>query len=226
MQKFGSAAMAAVCSLAAAVGFGAYAQEPPFWRQMSTAAQVEAAYPPEARAKRTGGIAWVECTLAQDGSLRLCAKSTERPRNAGFGEAALGLVSTWRGPPDLAGRTVIVPIQFGQEQDRPSRDLRFKRPERRFAWLEPAGPYWPDAALRAGVGGKAVLDCRVDEVGRLRDCAPLRYSSHPMFVEAALRMAERDWMTAADAPTASMPPPDNVWRFTVQFPPKKHPWVP
>ena len=42
--------------------------------------------------------------------------------------------------------------------------------DRRFKELAPIGPYWPDAALRRGLGGRASIDCRVDPKGRLDPC--------------------------------------------------------
>ena len=57
------------------------------------------------------------------------------------------------------------------------------------AMRDPTRRYYPQAAQKAGVSGKAVLDCFVDAEGWLRDCTVA--SEEPSgfgFGEAALRM--------------------------------------
>lgn len=150
----------------------------------------------------------------------------ESPLGQEFGTAALALASKFRMDPasDLgrkaAGKRVGIPVMFGNPAaGPPRRAAAFKTPSSQYAWLAPAGPYWPDRATREGKGGFAVVDCRVEGDSRLKDCTVVDYSQPNMgFADATLKMAEQGWMTAGPPPSNASSPEDGVWRFEVDFP--------
>jgi hypothetical protein len=66
----------------------------------------------------------------------------------------------------------------------------FKPAAGRFARIAPAGPYWPEIALRSGVAGSAQIDCKVGREDRLIDCRLVNQAPVDMyFGAAALKMA-------------------------------------
>ena len=71
-----------------------------------------------------------------------------------------------------------------------------KRSEADYAHNGAAGPYFPERALRAGKWGGALIDCQVQEGGRLADCRKI--AENPIgldFANAALTMASRGRIT-------------------------------
>ncbi len=63
------------------------------------------------------------------------------------------------------------------------------------------------------------MDCRVMPQGELEACQIIQVSPSDQFFEvAAVRMAERRWMTAGEPAVPGTPEPaDGVWRFRVEF---------
>lgn len=64
-----------------------------------------------------------------------------------------------------------------------------------YNFLGPAGPYYPERALRMNVTGSATIACEAGAAGQLSDCtvieeAPKGYG----FAPAALMMARRGWV--------------------------------
>jgi hypothetical protein len=83
----------------------------------------------------------------------------------------------------------------------------------------PAGPYWPENALALGAQGYAVIDCKVAEDLRLKDCREVTEQPHRYgFGEAAQRMADDGWMTAVPLAANAPTPANGWWRFVVPFP--------
>jgi len=67
-----------------------------------------------------------------------------------------------------------------------------------YAALGAAGPFFPERALRLNVSGYAIIDCASDARGLLTQCVTKEESPKGYgFSEAALKMAETQWMKAA-----------------------------
>jgi protein TonB len=96
----------------------------PHWVRLPSAAEVAAAYPPAAKAKRVAGDVSLACTLDADGWLRACKVASETPAGQGFGQAALTLASAFRMSPltaggdSVEGRPVEAPIHFSTRKRR------------------------------------------------------------------------------------------------------------
>jgi hypothetical protein len=157
------------------------------------------------------------------GALINCRVSYERPAGAGFGAAALSLAPKFQvDMSSTAARRSRLTIPLLYERigaSPPARAASFKRSN-----LAPAGPYWPENALRAGVGGVAKIDCKVAPDDRLTDCRMV--TEEPIgfdFISAAMKMAQRGWMTASPAPAGVETPADGYWRFEVVYPPRALP---
>lgn len=88
------------------------------------------------------------------------------------------------------------------------------RSERTYQALGPVGPFYPAAAVRRGVNGQAVIECKPAAQGRLKGCKavseePKGYS----FGAAARVMAGRGHVLIADEAFA----PDTTVRVRVPF---------
>lgn len=81
-----------------------------------------------------------------------------------------------------------------------------KRSEAQYARLGPVGPYYPERAARDRIRGGAVLDCLVQDHGRLAQCKAVSEQPAGMaFEEAAAVMARRGLLTVGpDAPVGQV----------------------
>lgn len=166
--------------------------ERPQWVRKPTAEEFQRHYPKMARDYSLTGRAVVGCVVDAQGALTNCRADSEEPKGAGFGEAAVAILSTYltMAPNDqdgapVVGRAVTVP-------------LRFVLPE---GWI--AAPDWarkpsadqmasviPTRAYEKGVNGAATIACAVDLEGKLQDCAIEREEPKGFgFGAAALRAA-------------------------------------
>jgi hypothetical protein len=140
--------------------------------------QVAAAYPAEARAKGIGGQALINCSFEPTGRLSHCDAVEEVPKGAGFGKAALSLVSRFQGPTQMDDGTPIAG-NFAQFRVTFSPQMLDARSVDRPAWtaMPSFGQFqqaFPAAARQAGLTkAKATLACTVDERGGLADCSTL-----------------------------------------------------
>jgi TonB family protein len=225
--------LCAVLAVVPAVLLGASAARaepkcgPPGWAQIPSAEEMAAVYPDKARHDGVEGLAVLRCTAKASGIIGDCVVESENPPQHGFGEAALKLSvliranPPCRGAPETRPHGARIPIRFKMPPQGPLRDAVFQPTTGKFAqyaWLAPAGPYWPEAALLMDIGGTAVVDCHVEADRRLTGCRVVSDTApREMFAYAVLKMAERGWMTAADAPAGFLSP-DGVWRFKVEFP--------
>lgn len=225
IQKLGG--VVAACAFALASG-EARAQ----WISSPTPQDLAAAYPAAAKAAGVTGRADLSCAVANDGSLEACKIALETPADRGFGAAALSLKPLFKmdmaSPTGAAakGKRLRLPVRFGVRTNAPPlRAAKFKDPGS-YAWAAPAGPYWPDRALRMGRGGFVQVDCVVGDDERLQDCVVANAEGEDVgFVDSVLKMAQQRWMTAGPLPPNVAIPADGVWRFEVAFDAKAHPWV-
>jgi hypothetical protein len=193
------------------------------WASLPTQEELLASYPPGAIENHVAGEAVLACGRDGKGVLERCKVIWEYPQARGLGSAALSISGKFQvDMSSSAARlsTISIPIFFGAGvPQRPLRQAEFPQHKRGFERLEPAGPYWPEGALRAGVGGLARIDCRVAAGNRLKDCQMADDSPAGMdFVLATLKMAESGWMIAGPAPTGVAEPADGYWRFELIFP--------
>jgi TonB family protein len=108
-----------------------------------------------------------------------------------------------------AAAAILVQAPAADSTARPVYDAVFaplKRSEAQYAELGPVGPYYPDRAARNGKGGGAVLDCEVQENGRLTKCRAVgEKPSGWGFEEAAMVMAKRGRISVSvDAPVGQV----------------------
>jgi hypothetical protein len=200
-------------------------QAPPMWDVVPTPQEALASYPAAALQDHNGAEVRLACRHDKAGALQLCQVESEIPAGHGFGAAALSLAPKYRlNPHSKAVEALIVrlPLFFpGLGANPPTRSLVFKPSTGRFARTAPAGPYWPELALRVGAGGSAQIDCRVGNVGRLTDCRLVNQIPIDIyFGPAALKMASTGWMTAGPKPEGVDEPVDGYWRFEVVYPRK------
>ena len=207
-----SSAAAASCKLSA-------------WVKLPSAEDLAKVYPPDALHQGVEGQATLRCTTQPDGRLADCAVAAETPSGQGFGEAALKLAPRFRAEPPCPGAEETKPggrevaIRFAVASYLPPRRKAvFKHDAGKYAALDPAGPFWPDRALRAGEAGSATIQCVALASGKLADCDLVQENPKGFgFGQAALRMAQRGWMTAAPLPPGSSRA-ENAWTFEVTFP--------
>jgi TonB family protein len=155
--------------LALVVGLSATnaaAQVTPFnpkdWSERPSEAEIAAAWPSQAKAGVYQATVALECASGSDGALSDCAVAKEDPEGQGFGAAGLGLAGKFAMKRPRGGKFYIL-LNF--------RAPGFTAPD----WLkrpraEDLMAVWPTAAMKAGKGGRAVIDCMVNVQGGLFDC--------------------------------------------------------
>jgi protein TonB len=228
MRKLSTLAAAAAIAIVALAGGAAKAAScgPAAWVKLPSPEDLDKVYPPKALAAGVEGSATLRCALRPDGSLAGCAVAAESPANYQFGAAALKLAGRFRTEPPCPGGPETLPggrevaIRFVVTKYLPPhRDVVFQPATGRYAALAPAGPFWPDAALKAAEAGEVTLQCFANpEAAKLTDCEVVGENPKGFgFGQAALRMAARGWMTAAplgpDGPRG-----ENAWTVEVKFP--------
>lgn len=108
-------------------------------------------------------------------------------------------------------QTTAAPVVFYEAVFKP-----LKRSEAQYAYLGPVGPYYPERASADGIRGGAVIDCRVQEGGKLAECkAAAEKPAGYGFPDAALIMARRGLITVG--PEA---PLGEIVHVRVMFDPK------
>ena len=194
MKRFGVlAALVAACLAGRAAAQEGTGQ--PEFRLRSQ--EIQAVYPPEARASGVEGEAVVACQTYGAGFWS-CGLISESPAGAGFGPAALALVKRYEvgGPknPDAnLVRSEPFRIQFQLPENNPIRagGVEYRLPAR-VAAPSPDALYaaWPRAARFTGVEGWASLWCTVTVEGRTTACAVGQEGRVGLgFGEAALKLA-------------------------------------
>lgn len=227
LRASSAAAAAAVVVLAAGAAQAAGCTAAP-WVKLPSPEDLDKVYPAKALRLGVEGAATLRCTTRADGVLVDCKVASESPAGYEFGEAALKLAGKFRTErpcadgPDVQPGGREVPIRFAVARYLPPhRDVVFQPATGQYANLAPAGPFWPDAALKAGAAGDVTLQCFANPgAAKLTECEIVGENPKGLgFGQAALRMAQRGWMTAAplgpDGPRG-----DNAWTVEVKFPPK------
>ena len=80
------------------------------------------------------------------------------------------------------------------------------------------GPYYPAAAAQRGVGGEALVQCKVSQTHALSECQTIEESPDGFgFADAVRAMAKRGWMVAAPKGGGQAESPDEIGRFLVVF---------
>lgn len=99
----------------------------------------------------------------------------------------------------------------------PLRDPIFQN-QRGSGSLGGPGPYYPERAHRLGITGTALIECTLAAKGRLNDCRAIEEQpSGQNFIDAAMLMAKRGWMTAKPAEVDGKPVDGEVVRVLVPF---------
>lgn len=217
-----SAMVAAAATLPILVAAPAVGQPALEWVEKPSPLDVRAAYPQKAITDGVDARVTLKCDVRTDGRVDACGVAAEEPAGYGFGASAVLLAPKFRlavNDRTAPGSTVNIPVRFETPQTPPMREAAFQKPTGDYRKLVPAGPFWPEKALKQGKGGEAVVDCVVEADGRLSACQHI--SGEPHFGGSTLRMAAAGWMTAAPLPAGAAAPVDNVWRFKVVFPAKR-----
>lgn len=193
------------------------------WAQTPSPNDLSALYPEAAIVGGVEGEATLHCRRLPDGALGDCSVAAESPAGFGFGKAALAVAPALRMSPDCKPKTVTLPIHFSMpvklRTQAPRRAAVFQTPTGAYASLAPAGPYWPERALRLGAGGLVVMECKVAADLRLQACRLVGEEPEEVdFGRATLKMAQRGWMTAAPLPLGAATPADGFWSFVVLYP--------
>ncbi|WP_293347704.1 TonB family protein [Phenylobacterium sp.] len=198
------------------------------WLSLPSPEAIAAAYPRAARDAGVVGRAELSCAVGKDGRLSDCRVGMESPAGDNFGLAAMSLtpafqmdVTTPLGTAAM-GKRIRIPVRFGLPAGEPPlRGARFKE-SGQYAKYAPAGPYWPDRALRMNASGFVAVNCFVASDQRLKNCRVATADGAEFgFPDSVLKMAEQGWMTAAPLEPGAPSPPDGVWRFEVSFPARR-----
>lgn len=168
------------------------------WSQAPSYAEVLAAYPEKARAKKMGGTATLNCRIDKDGHLSACRTMKEVPDGYGFGSAARSIARSFVGPVTNArGETMVgdhaaVQVTFAAA----SLDAAVPtigRPDwKAFPTMEDFTAVVPQAARQARVySARVVMECHVGATGALEACTAA--SEEPAglgYADAALALAK------------------------------------
>ena len=175
--------LVATLAVLAAMSFGAEgrAAEVPassktIWAARPTRAQIVQGVP------AGGGRAVLRCHVETTGALSGCVTVAESPAASGFGAAIAAMASLYRLKPEaVASESQDRAFTFSVDtfvQDSPPAWARRPKASELMA-------VWPRAAMRAGVGGSAVVSCLNSTQGALFDCVVLRESPTQMGFGAA-----------------------------------------
>ena len=86
---------------------------------------------------------------------------------------------------------------------------------RRFG---PPGPFYPDAAARRGIGGSALMECKISTARALSRCQTIEEKPGGFgFADAARAMASKGWMVAAPKADGQSEDAEETGRFLVLF---------
>lgn len=167
--------------------------------------EMEKYYPREALAEAASGVAVLECTVSEKGTLEACKALQEAPEGMHFGEAAVKLANrfkmktTTRSGASAVGRVIRMPIEFNFAwamfepiNPRPSFDILVGPKWAKHPTGDDVAHLYPAGAIRTMTEGDVVLQCQVQADGHLAPCsvvseAPEKYP----FGDAALKLATK-----------------------------------
>jgi len=147
------------------------------WNVAPTYAQVVAAYPAKARAKRLGGHATLSCSIKGDGHLGDCQILMSEPSGAGFSDAARSLAKLFVAPPLVGdqptkGMLTQVAFTFAPEMLDAAAPLIGKPRWVALPTPQQMNEGLPSADAGSGVSSaRVVLSCAVVEGGKVGGCA-------------------------------------------------------
>lgn len=141
-------------------------------------------YPAAAHAANEDGRVLVACAVRSRGNLD-CAVERESPVGLGFGQRAVDLVLAIAasGRPPAAGAAFRVPVDFALHDDGSPMVRTHFGPRA-------TNRYYPADAVRRSLNGRALLECRIRENGRLNCTAVSETPTNLGFGYAALQTAE------------------------------------
>jgi TonB family protein len=149
------------------------------WQEAPSVADVQAAYPPRAKAEKVTGHVALQCGFAAEGRIAGCQTSTEEPSGYGFASAARALTSKFRGPladsqgAPLRGARVTLKFIFAKESLEGDAAVVGKPNWTSLPKGEDFTAAFPAEARKAGVlKARVVLACTVAPDGALSGCQP------------------------------------------------------
>ncbi len=160
---------------------------PPDWLRRPSQDDVLAVWPSKDFGQRRGGTGVIACSVSAQGALFACRVISEKPEGSGFGNAAMALAPQFLMTPALRNgkpepwNELRIPVNFKSSPNQ-SGELtppNLIRPSlTNVVWTQAptaaqVATAFPAKARAAKTGGNAVLDCNLDEAGRLTKCVTL-----------------------------------------------------
>lgn len=153
----------------------------PDWLKKPTAESMLSVWPTEARKRGIGGKAVIRCKVSLQGVLVNCVVVSETPEGSGFGQAAIAMTPQLLLTPQkvdgvpVEGGEVQIPLNF-ESFDGGTQGTNVSLTIRRWSaaptYAQVAAAYPPKARAK-GLGGKAVLDCKLAVGGKLERCVEI-----------------------------------------------------
>lgn len=147
------------------------------WRTAPTHAEVLAAYPAKARAKKEGGTTTLDCRIDKDGGLSGCRTLSETPDGLEIASAARKLVPLFRAPlqdgkgKSTAGARTHLRVSFAAASLEAGVPQIGKPDWSAFPTMDDFTAVVPPAAKAAKTyKARVVMTCRVAAEGALDDC--------------------------------------------------------
>ncbi len=168
-----------------------------------TISQLVDVWPTDALVNHRPGAVSLDCEITSTGKSDDCKIVKEFPEGAGFGSAALRLAPSLLfkpayGPGGPVGKRLVFSIQF-----RLSPLQKMVRPPdwARIPTQSELADVFPAEAMKKGISGSAVIDCRANREGALEDCLVIRENPPNMqFGMAAVALSGRFLMRPALGP--------------------------
>jgi hypothetical protein len=202
----------------------------PIWLQLPEPSSISQNFPRDAaKVGLNTGLAVLRCDVTHYGKLADCAVAREDPPGSGFGAAALIVakdmsMNPWtRAGTPVDGAQLLVPIRLNQgtaeTSSPPLGDIKIVDFGEWTRKDGTAGPFTPDRACRMGVRkALAVIDCKVGLDGTLSACSVVDESPRDFgFGAAAIKMAQRHFMTSSPVLVDGRPVADHVVRLSLPF---------
>lgn len=199
---------------------------PADWLKRPTSDDLMGVWPKEALRKGEGGKALLGCVVTIRGDLTTCKVLQESPAGAGFGGAALALVSEIQMKPATLNGTPVegnvrLPVTFPSFT--PSKEPELMRAVLPGVLMQAAPTYaevaaaFPERARAKGVAGRAVLNCSVIDTGELKRCAVISEAPIGMGFSTAAKTLVPKFVAPPSAP--SLPSTKGAYaQITVSFP--------
>jgi TonB family protein len=174
------------------------------WDDVPTRAEMAAVWPAKAADDLFGHVV-VRCRVKEDGALKACQRISEDPKGRDFYEAAKKLAPLFRlrttgmDAKLIKSIDVNLPIHLANPGAAVSDRILAKPDWTRSLAPNQAEKVFPPKAADAGLKtGRAVVDCRVEKTGDLKDCKAIEETPAAMdfgtvAVELASSLAVNAW---------------------------------